>query len=120
MRDESQVSSLRSQVQPKAQDDPRPKAKNPRPILFQNIQRQMRAILPGVIDALSGFLEIGLTRFVNVDKLLWIAIDEREPGALYLHHDSVANLKRVVHVRHCELNLRYLVGNHCLGLFKTV
>ena len=80
----------------------------------------MRSILPCVIDALSGFLEVRLTRLVDVEKLLWISIDEREPGALYLHHDPVTNLKGVVHVRHCELNLRYLVGNHCLGFFEAV
>src|SRR5262249_40607811 len=55
-----------------------------------------RRMLRRVVDLLRGFLEVARTRRVDVDKLLRVAVDEREPGALDLHHDAVPGAKRVV------------------------
>ena len=42
-------------------------------------------------DAVGGRLKIRFTGFVNVrDEFLRVAVDDRKPGALNLHHDFVA------------------------------
>ncbi len=38
---------------------------------------------------MSRFLEVTLLRVVDINELLWVAVHEWEPGALYLHHDLV-------------------------------
>src|SRR5580692_2903623 len=51
----------------------------------------------GAIDLLRGLLVVALFGFENIRyKFLWVAIVEREPGALYLHHDAMTLFKDVV------------------------
>jgi len=51
----------------------------------------------GVVDALGGFAKIGGLGPKGVrDESLRIAIVEREPGGLDLHHDAVAGQKNVI------------------------
>jgi hypothetical protein len=63
------------------------------------------------VDTLSRFLKISLASPVDVNELLRIAIDEREPRTLDLDHDAVALFERMVHVREDKLHLSYLVGH---------
>ena len=59
-----------------------------------------------MIDALSSFLKIGIgAEFVIRQKLLRIAGDQWEPGALDLHHDAMAFLECVHDAGHDVENL---------------
>ena len=49
---------------------------------------------------------------------LRVAVDERKPGALHLHHQAVAFAEGVHEVLHGEGHGRYLVGREGLGLEK--
>ena len=54
-----------------------------------------------MIDALDGFLKISVrAQLVIRHELLRIARDQREPGALNLHHDAVAFAERVHNAGH--------------------
>ena len=56
----------------------------------RNRDIQARRISRGPMNALSRGLEIAFLRVEDVvHKLLRIAVIQRKPGALYLHHDSV-------------------------------
>ncbi len=55
------------------------------------------ALRAGSVDALRGRDEVGRLREKDVrHELLRVPIDDREPGALHLHHDAVPGLKRVI------------------------
>jgi hypothetical protein len=51
-----------------------------------------------VVDALGRLLEVFRLRLRNRDEGLRIQVDQREPGALHLHHDAVAAAEGVVDV----------------------
>src|SRR5438132_5125650 len=60
-------------------------------------KRDMRRILRRAIDAVRGRSEIGSLCLKDVrHEGLRIAIDEREPRALHLHHQTMSFEKRVV------------------------
>ena len=51
----------------------------------------------GAVHALRGFYVIIGAREKDIGhKRLWIAVVEREPGGLNLHHDAVTGQKNVV------------------------
>jgi len=58
--------------------------------LLQHIHDQLRTIWPRPVNALCRNLEVSLSGFVNIHELLRIAIYQREPGALNLHHYLMA------------------------------
>ena len=69
-----------------------------------------------MVDALGGFLEVGWFRGVDVKELLRVTVDEREPGALDLHHDAVVAPECMVNVGHDIFDFRDLVWDErCRG-----
>src|SRR4029453_12857550 len=50
------------------------------------------------------------------NERLRVAVHERKPRGLDLNHDPVTLLKRVVHVRKFECDLRHLSRAHWFGL----
>src|ERR1700687_5586456 len=58
---------------------------------------------PGMKDPLRGLAVVSGPGEENVRYVgLWVAVVEREPARLDLHHDAVARQKHMVHVRQCE------------------
>ena len=52
-------------------------------------------------DALASFREVSLIRQKDIrDELLRVPVNEWEPGALHMHHDSVPLLESMQYVRH--------------------
>ena len=49
-----------------------------------------------------GWLERALVARVDIAEGLRIAIDEREPGALHLHHHAMALAEAMANVWHAE------------------
>src|SRR5262249_57443248 len=72
----------------------------------------MRRKFRRMIDPLRGLLEILILSLIDVQELLWIAINQREPCALDVDHYSMALLERVVYVGHREGNARDFVRLH--------
>src|SRR6202522_4487433 len=62
--------------------------------------------------ALRCFVKILGLRGIDILELLRIAINEREPSALHLHHDPVTLLECVVNVQQREVDARGLTGLH--------
>jgi hypothetical protein len=61
------------------------------PVSAHNLQHfQMRRHLGATIDALISLLKVSFGRAVDVEKLLRVAVNQREPGTLDLDHDLVA------------------------------
>jgi len=54
-----------------------------------------RSVGPPTKNTFRGFFEIRWLGIRYVQKLLRIAINQREPGALDLHHDAMARAERV-------------------------
>ena len=74
-----------------------------------------------MIHPLGSLLKIRVRPlFIVRHKLLWIARDEREPGALNLHHDPVAAAKGMIDVWQFKIERRWLVGSERLGFFEAV
>ena len=51
---------------------------------------------------------------------LWVAVVEREPARLDLHHDAVARQKHMVHVRQCEPVALHLARRNGAGMDQTL
>ena len=80
----------------------------------------MRGRLPGAIDPLGRFPEVGFLCGSDLHEGLRIAIDQGEPGALDLDHDRVAGPECVRDVLETEADRSWLVGHEWLGRGKTV
>jgi hypothetical protein len=50
-------------------------------------------------------------RMRDVDERLWIAIYQRKPGTLNLHHNPVAFSKGVIEIGHFEIYLCQFAGD---------
>src|SRR5258706_10861718 len=72
------------------------------------------------MDRNRHFLKITISAFVYIDKLLWIAIHQREPGTLNLNHEPMAFLERVGYIGQFKFYALHFVGCKGLWLFKTV
>src|SRR6266704_4451131 len=74
----------------------------------------------GVVDALGGFAKVAGLGPENVgNESLGIAVVEREPARLNLHHDAVAGQKHVIRRGKRETIQQRLVWRKGLGRFKT-
>jgi hypothetical protein len=51
-----------------------------------------------VVHALAGGLEVFRAGRVDIDELLRVAVEQREPRALNLHHQPVARAEHVADV----------------------
>src|SRR5580704_6119686 len=72
-----------------------------RPLVARSCRRKRkhdsRRIFLGAVDSLSRLLIVRFLRFEDVGyKFLRIAVDDREPGALDLHHDAMALFENVI------------------------
>src|SRR5579883_2187422 len=72
------------------------------------------------IYAFGGWFEILGPRMRDISEGLRIAVYEREPGALDLHHDAVSFTKRVVEIGHFEIDLGHFAGHERLRLLPGV
>src|ERR1017187_7648713 len=86
----------------------------------QHSHHNPRSLPGGVIHALSSFHKVSGLGVRDIYEGLRIAVGEREPRALDLHHDAVAATERVVDVLHGEVDLFHLAGREGLGPFETV
>ncbi len=57
---------------------------------------------------------------VDIAEFLRVAIHQRKPTALHLHHNPVASAKGVTNVRHGPIDARSLSGAKWLRLFVTI
>jgi hypothetical protein len=73
-----------------------------------------------VPDADGCFLKIGFACRRDIDKGLGIEVDQREPAALELNHDTMALLKAVGNLVHVKSDLRGLTGRQGFGLIVAV
>src|ERR1043165_2578399 len=82
-----------------------------------NRQRNVRGVLAGAKDFLRCRLKVSVSRLENVRyKLLRVSIDNRKPGALHLHHNTVALLESMFVGRKSDLVLINRVCDERFGL----
>src|SRR5271154_2853920 len=73
----------------------------------------------GAIDVLRGLLVVALFGFENIGyKLLRVAIVEREPSALHLHHDAMTLFKDVVRGVKVDGERRYFARSDGFRFFE--
>src|ERR1044072_6380814 len=84
-------------------------------------QVDVGAVLAGAKYFLRCRLKVSLSRLENVCyKLLRVAIDNRKPGPLHLHHNTVALLKSMIVGRKTYLVVINRVGDERFRFFKTL
>src|SRR5690348_7795381 len=69
---------------------------------------------------LGGLLEVGGPCIIDVHVFLGIAVGQREPAALHLHHDAVAAAEGMADVGHGVIDFLHLAGRERLGFFVAV
>src|SRR5208283_2432242 len=79
-----------------------------------------RCLRLGVVDTFGCSHEIRWLRIRNVHKYLWIAISQRKPRALHLHHDAMATPEGMVHILHRESYFLHFARRKRFGVFITV
>src|SRR5437660_4453145 len=77
-------------------------------------------MLAAAIDALRSLLKIFLPGIGNIHVLLWIAIDQRKPRTLDLHHNAMAAAESVIDAGQNEADCGGLIRLKRLRLFKAV
>src|SRR5262249_48898824 len=89
--------------------------------LLQNLHVDRGGVLRRAMHLLACNLKVGVLRFEDVGhELLWVAIDEWEPGALDLHHDLVPLAETMmVPVQVDEVSI-HRARHDRLGFFKTL
>src|SRR6202167_569333 len=90
------------------------------PRLLHHSQLNPRPVRAAEIHAFERLPEIVRWRLGNLDKLLRIAVRQRKPGTLHLHHDPVPRPPGMRDVRQIERNPVRLVGIKRHGLFETL
>src|SRR5687767_2093574 len=63
-----------------------------------------RGVFAVAVDAVRLLLEVLLARTVDVAERLRVAVHQREPRRLHLHHQPMARPERVVHIGKRELD----------------
>src|SRR5437667_7222535 len=86
----------------------------------QDFHTNLRTCLRRAIDPLGCLPKIFLARLVNVAKLLRVAVHEREPRALHLHHDAMPASEGVIRVRQNPFDFRHFARFEGLGLREAV
>src|SRR5579864_5635433 len=86
----------------------------------QNIDPNSRTEPLPPINSFCGLLKVGRLGVGNVLESLRIAIHQREPGTLQLHHDPMPAPKRVVDVRHRKIDLFDFSGCERFRLFEAL
>ena len=71
-------------------------------------------------DLLGRLLEILRLRIRDVRKRLRVAIRQREPGALHLHHDPMPAPEGMQQIGHLEIDIRLLPRRQWLRLLPTI
>src|SRR5262245_52974644 len=88
--------------------------------LFHHPHRHPARHLAGPIHTVRRLLEISFLAVVNVAERLRIAVGEREPRTLDLHHYLVPSAEAVADVRHDKLDECRLAGLECLRFLEVV
>src|SRR6202041_3612893 len=84
-------------------------------------QAHVRRIRWGSIDALSRCVEIALHGLVNIwHEGLRVAVDQREPRALDLNHDSVSRFECMIARPQAEIVRCNFARYHCLRLLEAL
>ena len=83
-------------------------------------QFKPRSSLGRVIHALPGRLEIVRAGLINIDERLRVAVEQREPRALDLHHQPVTRPEDVADVVERKHDPRRLIGHERHGLLEAV
>src|SRR6266852_8581890 len=92
-----------------------------RSVWRQERERDARRILLRAVDSLRGFLKVGLLGFENIgNKFLRVAVDDREPSALDLHHNAVSLLENVVRGVQINGEKRDCIRRDGFGFFERV
>src|SRR5437016_9462150 len=86
----------------------------------QDLHTNLRTGLRRAIDPLRCLLKVFFARLVNVAKFLRIAVHEREPRALHLHHDAMTASEGVIGIRQDPFDLRHFSRFKRLGLREAV
>src|SRR5580658_2352752 len=86
----------------------------------EDVGLDARGLALPVVHVLSDLHKVGRLGIRDIQEGLRIAIRERKPGALNLHHDAMAAAKSVVHVLHREGYFLDLAGCERFRSFKTV
>src|SRR5205809_3295713 len=81
----------------------------------QHLHTNLRTGLRRAIDPLRCLLKIFFARLVNVAKLLGVAVHQREPRALYLHHDAMTAPEGVIRIRQDPFDFRHFSWFKRLG-----
>jgi hypothetical protein len=55
-------------------------------------------------DLNGRFNKILIVRLINIYKLLWVPVNQREPGALYLYHYAVTFFKGMRYIGSGKFN----------------
>ena len=90
------------------------------PALLHYPQLHRRRITPAVIYRYAARHEIMLAATIYVDHLLRIAVEQRKPRALNLHHDAVPFEKRMGNARHRQTHLLDTAGLERLPCVKPL
>src|SRR5262249_2507417 len=88
--------------------------------LWQSLRYNSRRPLARSKNSVRGSLKIRFLRTIDVGERLRIAIDQRKPGALYLHHDFMTAAKGVINVFQLVLDRSWHVWLEGLRILKTV
>src|SRR5438132_10934718 len=87
---------------------------------WQHVHLHARRLSLGADNPLRRRLEILRLRGRDVHEGLWIAIHQRKPAALYLHHDAVAATKHVIYIGHREVHGFNASRRKRLGLLEAL
>src|SRR5258706_12542438 len=89
--------------------------------LRQRAEPDARRVIGGAVSAVGRFGEVFWLGEINIgDELLRVAVHQREPGALDLHHQAVILLEAVQDVEELDLDLRRLARLERLRLLEAV
>src|SRR3954463_1720417 len=86
-----------------------PSSRNLRLKSGQDLDRERGGTISRAVNAMDRFAVVFGFRRRDIDEGLWVAIHEREPGALHLDHHAMAAAEGVTDVRQGELNLRHFL-----------
>src|SRR3954447_2326896 len=65
-------------------------------------------------------LKVFLCCIINIYKLLWVPIYQREPATLYLYHNAVAFLESMCNISQLIAYFLYFTGCKGFGLLEAV
>ena len=86
----------------------------------QDTHRNARCQLRRPVHPLGSLLKVGGPRLINFHEFLRVAVHQREPRALHLHHDAVATAEAVKNPRKLVFHFVRLAGLKRHRILKTL